>query len=325
MSKISWLFIASALLAGCGGEDAGALEDTAEAESASREHQSREHQSREHQGTQGGTYSVTSVLINGEVVGDLSLSATTLVGTLAGKPVSGADFVGAQVIQEGPSGDVLEATIDAIAADPGDPSGEILLYTLSVVDETTGLPSSMCKPDASGAARAIPAAGSWTESGAHVADGRVTFGCTSGVIAKCMRWGYKPWKSVPGGASMTNYHQACTRMARADYCGDGQSHTQNGTEIDFYDALPINVNTSGLLMLFDGAWGPDGAYCIGKERWLKLTDALNAVAPACKNKFGLTLLTTSPVSSADVCLVKRGDVPRSSVLIDNRAYLNIGL
>ena len=37
--------------------------------------------------------------------------------------------------------------------------------------------------------------------------------------------------------SLASYHQACTRMARADYCGDGTSHTQDGTWIEYYDKL----------------------------------------------------------------------------------------
>jgi phage-related protein len=326
MLKKLLVLSASVVLAACAQEDVGpdaAPEDTAEASGALRTHQGRTHQGRTHQGTVGGTYSVTSVLIGGAVVENLELNATTLVGTLAGQAVSGDDFLGAQVIQVSQAGDFVQATIDAIDIDPTDPSGETSLYSLSVVNETTGLKGDMCQPDASGVAKAIPVPGSWTESGAHEADGRITFGCLSGVIAKCVRWGYRPWESAAGGASMTDYHQACTRMARADYCATGESFTQDGTEIDFYDALGVNVNTASALMLFDGAWSPDGAYCIGKERWLKLTSVLNLLSPTCKSRFALTLLTTSPVSSADVCLVKRGDVPRSSVLMDNRSFLNL--
>jgi len=54
-----------------------------------------------------------------------------------------------------------------------------------------------------------------------------------------MRSGYKPWKVV-NGQSLWAYHQACTRMMRADYCGDGRPHTREGTPIYIDDRLIHN-------------------------------------------------------------------------------------
>lgn len=39
------------------------------------------------------------------------------------------------------------------------------------------------------------------------------------------------------GESPRDYHQVCTRMVCADYCGNGIGHTQNSTPIDVYDRL----------------------------------------------------------------------------------------
>ena len=103
----------------------------------------------------------------------------------------------------------------------------------------------ICPPDLFGHRKAIAVAGTWDATGARTGSTTAfTFGCTSGVIAKCVRWGYKPWKVINGKA-MNDYHQACTRMARADYCGDGVSHTRNGTLIDMYDGLGIQSRASG--------------------------------------------------------------------------------
>ena len=52
-----------------------------------------------------------------------------------------------------------------------------------------------------------------------------------------MELGYKPWKTV-GGVSLRDHHQTCTRVLRADYCGNGVSHTQDGTLINIWDTLP---------------------------------------------------------------------------------------
>ncbi len=100
---------------------------------------------------------------------------------------------------------------------------------------------------------------------------RVVFSSGCGllsVLAKCVRWGYKPWKTVQG-RSLRDFHQACTRMVRADYCGTGVAHTQEGTQIDVYDQLGIQkrVNNSG--MTFEAAWNPNGAVAINRTRFSK--------------------------------------------------------
>ena len=51
----------------------------------------------------------------------------------------------------------------------------------------------------------------------------LTLACEGGAITKCIRWGYQPW-AQHSGSSLKELHQACTRMARADYCGTGLGH-----------------------------------------------------------------------------------------------------
>ena len=56
-------------------------------------------------------------------------------------------------------------------------------------------------------------------------------------------------------------------MARADYCGDGASHTLDGTWIDIYDGLGIQKKTlddDG--MMFEASWSVNGATCVSKPR-----------------------------------------------------------
>lgn len=58
-------------------------------------------------------------------------------------------------------------------------------------------------------------------------------------------------------------------MVRADYCGDGTSYTQNGTPIDLYDGLILQVDTEpGWLV--DAEWGTAGARCVKLIRWGQL-------------------------------------------------------
>jgi hypothetical protein len=103
----------------------------------------------------------------------------------------------------------------------------------------------------------------------------VSFSCTAGVLAKCVRWGYAPWTV---GAEL---HQTCTRMARADYCGMGVSFTKDGTLIDLYDTRGIQTPTGEASLLFEAGGGPNGAVCVSRTRFDAHTTAGAAVLPSC--------------------------------------------
>ena len=87
--------------------------------------------------------------------------------------------------------------------------------------------------------------------------------CTSGAEGKCILLGYRPWESV-GATSLRDIHAACIRMIRADYGGDGTSHTRDGTLIAFRDNLGIRDFPADNDMPFEAAWGPDGAVCVAR-------------------------------------------------------------
>jgi hypothetical protein len=89
----------------------------------------------------------------------------------------------------------------------------------------------------------------------------ITFACENAALGECAdKLGFRPWQRrwtrvcLPTNADcrwqaqdLTAYHQACTRMIRADYCGDGRSHTISGTAIDLYDKLGLNTPLSSTL------------------------------------------------------------------------------
>lgn len=88
--------------------------------------------------------------------------------------------------------------------------------------------------------------GRWDAGGTWHAGG-YTFSCARGAIAKCARsWGYKPWKTLTsdhGAVPLQSLHLACTRAARADYCGDGIPHTREGVLIGMSDGHGFNPRT----------------------------------------------------------------------------------
>jgi hypothetical protein len=105
--------------------------------------------------------------------------------------------------------------------------------------------------------------------------GRFLITCTGGAEGKCVRFGYKPWKTSRDGATLAPYYQACVRLVRADYCGDGIGHTRNGTPIDLFDTIGAQSDEVAPGMIFEAAWGPDGAVCV---RHTRLREVLDPVA-----------------------------------------------
>lgn len=98
---------------------------------------------------------------------------------------------------------------------------------------------------------------------------RVTLACLYGVAAKCYKWKYAPWVD----SAMPALHWACTRAARADYCGDGRTFTRPNTIVDVYDRRPIRTPDVSACagLTFEAGWATGGARCITHWRYQDLT------------------------------------------------------
>lgn len=118
--------------------------------------------------------------------------------------------------------------------------------------------------------------GRWTVDGSYNPTG-YTFACQDGVIAKCARdWGYKPWRSIEladgTDVNLQPLHQACTRAARADYCGDGAAHTVEDTLIDIFDVYGLNVQGNNTTFSEEAAFGVHGAVDVTRPRFPRGAD-----------------------------------------------------
>jgi hypothetical protein len=170
--------------------------------------------------------------------------------------------------------------------------------------------------------RALAVRGVWDASGARQdVSGKLTFACENGAITKCIQWGYKPWVSRDGN-SLADLHQACTRMARADYCGNGRSHTHQDTTIDMYDRLGMIERTAEASAdwdpargSFEAAWAPDGATCLARTRDGR---AMASILQECPNRFHMGPATE--LGQGDRCTVKRADVSPGTALLLNQSY-----
>lgn len=128
--------------------------------------------------------------------------------------------------------------------------------------ETDGAWYPVCE-DASGPRYAYALAGIWDHrqgvagGGAHINDPtKFTFACDGiGAIGKCVNNGYEPWVS----ATLAAHHQACIRLLRGDFCGDGTPHTQNGNRVNLYDGIGVQADTEE--WVFEAEWDENGARC----------------------------------------------------------------
>jgi ADYC domain len=181
---------------------------------------------------------------------------------------------------DGSLGGQRRVRIDAVTPDPKDPVGEIMLYTLSRQDPQSGEWRNLCRPDPEGRQAGFPLAGAFTADMRYVSrPGTLLITCVSGAEGKCIRFGYKPWGRAADGTPLAPYYQACVRLVRADYCGDGIGHTRDGTSIDIFDRIGVQHDEPGPGMSLEAAWGPDGAICVRHTRLSQ--PALAAIATTC--------------------------------------------
>jgi hypothetical protein len=188
----------------------------------------------------------------------VELAGSELRGSIGAAHRQGDDFVGVTLVGESDTGAALTLRIAAVTPPPA--GSDVWRYRVDY-REINGSWQPICLDPDTGAARsAVALAGIWDRragvsgGGDKIDDpGLVTFACPA------IDMGYRPWATV-GGVSLDRHHQACVRLMRNDYCGDGTSHTVDGTQINVYDGLAIQQDTRSWLA--EAEWGADGASCL---------------------------------------------------------------
>jgi hypothetical protein len=270
--------------------------------------------------------------LSGDTLQNVRVERGEVVAERGATTLRGAALVGAHLLAQvrnttvnPPATATVEYRISAV--DPEDSendptrTGNTFLYTLEQWVADSGSWQPACPADDDGRHVAIPLAATWNEHGDRTeSTTQFTFGCTTGVIAKCYRWGYRPW--VTGYGDLTAIHQTCTRLARADYCGNGIPHTHDGTKINVWDTLaapgPIQRH-AGLLtsagMVFEAGWNTGGAVCLSHARWM-LDDGA-ALAALCPNRLLLPGVGQAVCNTAVDALLFD-----ASTKMFNESYLN---
>jgi len=218
----------------------------------------------------------------------IDVAGTTLRVRLAdGSTREGSALVGA-VLVVAIGGQTLRVRIAGVETDAGDPHRDILLYDFRVVRPSGEEP--LCAPDSDGCRVGFPLAGRSDPAGILSAgDGGVfELVCTSGAQGKCARLGYAPWRQAPDGRLMIDWYNACIRLLRGDYCGDGRAFTRDGTPVDIYDRLGLQRSSADPRLSFEAAWGPAGAVCVARTRLPDILDleGLGRVCPRLAGRLG---------------------------------------
>jgi len=201
--------------------------------------------------------SLNGISVNGISLNGVSVANTQLQGVKStGGTVTGAAMVGATLDGVLPSGATIALHIDGTALLPA-PNADVRVYTISYA--TTSGQKPLCVSP-TGANEALLLPGTWNLTTVrHQPDtNRFSVSCRGATFAKCVELGYKADNVID------TYHQACVRALRADYCGDGVSHTIDGTQINIYDRLNIQKDTQ--VWAVESNWTPEGANCINKNR-----------------------------------------------------------
>ena len=136
-----------------------------------------------------------------------------------GRVLDSAALAGALLDVALPNGAKQRIRILEVTPDPKDPDGEIILHRIATVD-AVGHESEPCQPDPQGARWVFPLRGQWNNEGKRTSGTGFTLTCSDGAQGKCVRFGYKPWKTRPDGVALATFHAACIKAVRADYCGD---------------------------------------------------------------------------------------------------------
>lgn len=242
-------------------------------------------------------------------------SRFSLIGKKSGWK-GGKALVGARFQAQLDDGSKVALRIDGIEQHADKNFKDVYAYEVSYNTQDAWLP--LCGLDADGLpVKAIPLEGRWDLSegtatgGRHIDDpSSFTFACVDAVLGKCVMGGYVPWRQVlrceksghgkgkgQGSCvmhSLAAEHQACTRLLRADYCGDGRSHTQDGVLLNMFDAYGVRVDSEQ--WPFEGEWDENGARCLATTR-----SAQNV--PACYAQLADPQCGMTPAYAAGTLLV----------------------
>lgn len=207
--------------------------------------------------------------LRGATLDALAVRRGALVATLRGRTLRPRELVGLSFGAHLAGGDSVQLVVYDVTPRSGHAAASF--YKLAHLD------AAGWRPVCEGANDAMVSSGVWDHrqgvagGGAHSPSAeRFTLACRGAAIAQCVELGYAPWRRNPvcrsgeGCQSLAALHQACVRLHRADYCGDGRSWTKPGIFVNLYDGFGIQEDTEAWQP--EAEWNEHGALCIASPR-----------------------------------------------------------
>jgi hypothetical protein len=212
--------------------------------------------------------SLNGTSLNGTSLNGTSLNGTSLNGTsitannlATSSPLTGSGVVGSQWTGTLSTGGTIKLRIDSALQGTGT-NADLWFYGVSYQTSTGWSP--LCGVDGGGVPiKAVPFAGYYSSTAGDLAkynpsSTQFSWGCRGKTVAKCVELGYKPFKG------RTSQMQTCVRALRADYCGNGKSYTVDGTLLNIYDKVGIQLDTEAWTP--EAEWATSGAVCINSSK-----------------------------------------------------------
>jgi hypothetical protein len=231
---------------------------------------------------------------------ELWLEGTVFHGLQGSEELSGQDFQLVTFVGDVDNGTTVPVRIDSITQGTG-ADQDVWSYRVMYQEPTDGRWYSICRAEDGTPLNAIPLEHRWdyrqgvAGGGSKIHDAtRFTFACEEAALAKCVRNGYKPWSSL-NGVSLEEHHQACTRLLRADFCGDGSSYTVNGNWVNLYDSVSVQADTASWAA--EAEWTAAGASCFTAQT--RATEPIQCadgrLVPTCGSSFSAGTLLISEI------------------------------
>ncbi len=211
-----------------------------------------------------------------------------LAASVNGSTLRGSALVGWRLVVKPPAGNAVELDIYAYQDVPDwtDSADPIPTYGLSYYDPVGDVHLNVCPGQDMDQTSVVFLNGEVYDlaqpgpAAASVVQDAATLGCRGHALAKMKLLGYDP--DSPARATTAEERVATLRMVTADYCGDGSSHTQFGTKIDWSDALGhVAFDPATMSSVVEAEWTEWGADCFNEPRIPGTTFACAAQLPAC--------------------------------------------
>ncbi len=211
----------------------------------------------------------------------LGVDGDELVATNGFKTLRGHGLVGSTLLIRAELGLVLPVVIAGYEeveswATPGE---SVAAYSLIYVDLDSLLDTSICKGtllDPLQASVVILAGERYDLESKTVLtdqDGWITLACAGSAGAKMALMGYGPNGSFNGqDAATPEQRQATLKMITGDYCGGGDSYTEDGTPLNWQNATGTVSFDDPESSQIEAIWTANGAVCLDAPRVVDIED-----------------------------------------------------